>query len=89
MEATGSDSPPAPDGTYEKIPQMGIVVIEDDVEIGANCAVDRATLGETRIKKGVKLDNLIQVAHNVVIGENYRDGGAQAVSPGARKSEGM
>lgn len=61
---------PRPDGTYEKIPQMGIVVIEDDVEIGANCAVDRATLGETRIKRGVKLDNLIQVAHNVVIGEN-------------------
>jgi UDP-3-O-[3-hydroxymyristoyl] glucosamine N-acyltransferase len=61
---------PKPDGTYEKIPQLGIVVIEDDVEIGANCAVDRATLGETRIKKGTKLDNLIQVAHNVVIGEN-------------------
>lgn len=61
---------PQPDGTYEKIPQLGIVVIEDDVEIGANCTIDRATLGETRIKKGVKLDNLIQVAHNVVIGEN-------------------
>jgi UDP-3-O-[3-hydroxymyristoyl] glucosamine N-acyltransferase len=61
---------PKADGTYEKIPQMGIVVIEDDVEIGSNCSVDRATLGETRIKKGVKLDNLIQVAHNVVIGEN-------------------
>lgn len=61
---------PQPDGTYEKIPQLGIVVIEDDVEIGANCAVDRATLGETRITRGVKLDNLIQVAHNVVIGEN-------------------
>jgi UDP-3-O-[3-hydroxymyristoyl] glucosamine N-acyltransferase len=61
---------PKDDGTYEKIPQRGIVVIEDDVEIGANCAIDRATLGETRIKRGVKLDNLIQVAHNVVIGEN-------------------
>ncbi len=61
---------PKPDGTYEKIPQLGIVVIEDDVEIGANTTIDRATLGETRIKKGVKLDNLIQVAHNVVIGEN-------------------
>jgi len=61
---------PKADGTYEKIPQFGIVVIEDDVEIGANCAVDRATLGETRIKRGAKLDNLIQVAHNVVIGEN-------------------
>lgn len=61
---------PRPDGTFEKIPQMGIVVLEDDVEIGANTTVDRATMGETRIQKGVKLDNLIQVAHNVVIGEN-------------------
>ncbi len=61
---------PKRDGTYEKIPQLGIVVIEDDVEIGSNCSIDRATLGETLIKKGVKLDNLIQVAHNVVIGEN-------------------
>lgn len=61
---------PRPDGTFEKIPQLGIVVIEDDVELGANTTIDRATLGETRIKKGVKLDNLIQVAHNVVIGEN-------------------
>jgi len=61
---------PKPDGTYEKIPQLGIVVVEDDVEIGANCAVDRATMGETRIERGAKLDNLIQVAHNVVIGAN-------------------
>jgi UDP-3-O-[3-hydroxymyristoyl] glucosamine N-acyltransferase len=61
---------PNQEGTYEKIPQRGIVVIEDDVEIGANCTIDRATIGETRIKRGVKLDNLIQVAHNVVIGEN-------------------
>jgi len=61
---------PRPDGTYEKIPQLGIVTIADDVEIGANCTVDRATMGETRIEKGAKLDNLIQVAHNVVIGEH-------------------
>lgn len=61
---------PRGDGTYEKIPQLGIVVIEDDVEIGANCSIDRATLGETRIKRGAKLDNLIQVGHNVTIGEN-------------------
>lgn len=61
---------PKRDGTYEKIPQLGIVVIEDDVEIGSNCSIDRATIGETLIKKGVKLDNLIQIAHNVVIGEN-------------------
>lgn len=55
---------------YEKIPQMGNVVIENDVEIGANTAIDRATMGSTVIKKGVKLDNLIQVAHNCVVGEN-------------------
>jgi len=61
---------PQPDGTFEKIPQLGIVVVEDDVEIGANCTLDRATLGETIIKKGAKLDNLIQIGHNVVIGEN-------------------
>jgi len=61
---------PRADGTYEKIQQRGNVVIEDCVEIGANCAIDRATIGETRIKKGAKLDNLIQVAHNVIIGEN-------------------
>lgn len=57
-------------GHYEKIPQMGIVVIEDDVEIGANTTVDRATFGVTVIGKGTKLDNLIQVAHNVQIGQN-------------------
>ena len=61
---------PRGDGTYDKIPQLGIVVLEDDVEIGANCTVDRATMGETRIKRGTKLDNLIQVGHNVVIGEH-------------------
>lgn len=61
---------PKSDGTFEKIPQLGIVVIEDDVEIGSNCSVDRATLGETRVCKGAKLDNLVQIAHNVVIGEH-------------------
>jgi len=58
------------EGKYHKIPQLGRVVIEDDVEIGANTTIDRATMGETVIKKGVKLDNLIQIAHNCVIGEN-------------------
>lgn len=57
-------------GTYKKIPQLGIVIVEDDVEIGANTAIDRAVMDATIIKKGVKLDNLIQVAHNVEIGEN-------------------
>ncbi len=55
-------------GTHEKIPQRGIVEIQDDVEIGANCTIDRATIGRTVIEEGVKLDNLIHVAHNVTIG---------------------
>ena len=57
-------------GGYDKIPQIGIVVIEDNVEIGANTCVDRSTMGQTVIHQGVKLDNLIQVAHNCEIGEN-------------------
>lgn len=61
---------PLEDGTYKKIHQIGNVVIEDDVEIGANTAIDCATMGSTILRKGVKLDNLVQVAHNVVIGEN-------------------
>ena len=59
---------PQPDGSYQKVPQIGNVVIEDQVEIGANTTIDRATMGSTIIKKGVKLDNLIQIAHNVEIG---------------------
>lgn len=55
---------------YDKIPQIGIVIIEDNVEIGANTCVDRSTMGQTVIHKGVKLDNLIQVAHNCEVGEN-------------------
>lgn len=61
---------PQKDGTYNKIPQIGNVIIEDDVEIGANTTVDRATMGSTIVKKGAKIDNLIQIAHNVEIGEN-------------------
>lgn len=61
----------APDGNaYYKIPQIGIVVIEDDVEIGSNCTIDRAALEVTRIGRGTKIDNLVQIAHNVVIGED-------------------
>lgn len=56
--------------SYNKIPQVGKVIIESDVEIGANSTIDRATIGETRIKKGCKIDNLVQIAHNVVVGEN-------------------
>lgn len=61
---------PNSDGTYAKIPQIGNVIIEDDVEIGSCTTVDRATLGSTIIRKGVKLDNQIQIAHNVEVGEH-------------------
>lgn len=61
---------PQPDGSFMKIPQLGNVVLEDDVEIGANTTIDRATMGSTLIHRGVKLDNLIHVAHNVEIGEH-------------------
>jgi UDP-3-O-[3-hydroxymyristoyl] glucosamine N-acyltransferase len=61
---------PQADGSYQKVPQIGNVVIEDYVEIGANTTIDRATMGSTVIRKGAKLDNLIQVAHNVEIGSN-------------------
>jgi len=57
-------------GEFQKIPQIGNVIIEDDVEIGANTCVDRATMGSTVLRRGVKLDNLIQIGHNVEIGEN-------------------
>ena len=72
-DVVGSDGfgfAPEKDGSYLKIAQIGNVVIEDNVEIGANTTVDRATMGSTKIHKGVKLDNLIQVAHNVEIGDN-------------------
>jgi len=61
---------PQPDGSFKKVPQIGNVVIENDVEIGANTTIDRATIGSTIIKAGAKLDNLIQVAHNVEIGNS-------------------
>lgn len=61
---------PQSDNEYMKIPQLGNVVLEDSVEIGANVTIDRATMGSTIIRKGVKLDNLIQIAHNVEVGEN-------------------
>ena len=58
------------DGTYYKIVQSGIVVLEDDVEVGANATIDRATVGETRIKRGAKIDNLVQIGHASTVGEN-------------------
>ena len=57
-------------GVYNKIPQIGIVIIEDDVELGSNVSIDRAALGATVLKRGVKIDNLVQIAHNVVVGED-------------------
>ena len=68
--ADGFGFAPQADNRYAKVPQIGNVVVEDRVEIGANTAIDRATLGSTFIREGVKLDNLIQVAHNVEIGKN-------------------
>ena len=68
--ADGFGFAPDSEGVYHKIPQMGIVEIGDDVEIGANTTVDRATMGATRVGRGTKLDNLIQVAHNVTVGEH-------------------
>ncbi len=59
-----------PDGTHEKIPQVGPVVIEDDVEVGANTTIDRPAVGETRVMSGTKIDNLVQIAHGVVVGHN-------------------
>lgn len=68
--ADGFGFAPNPDGTYTKIPQIGNVIIEDNVDIGSCTTIDRATMGSTIIRKGVKLDNQIQIAHNVEIGEN-------------------
>jgi UDP-3-O-[3-hydroxymyristoyl] glucosamine N-acyltransferase len=61
---------PNENGEFQKVPQIGNVIIEDFVEIGSNCSVDRATMGSTIIRKGVKIDNLCQIAHNVEVGEN-------------------
>ena len=68
--ADGFGFAPQEDGSYRKIPQLGNVVLEDDVEIGANATVDRATMGSTIVRKGVKIDNLCQVAHNVEVGHD-------------------
>ena len=75
----------APDGArYYKIPQVGIVVLEDDVEIGACSCIDRAALGETRISRGSKLDNLVQIGHNVVVGEDTVMAGQAGVAGSTR-----
>src|SRR6202035_1353447 len=61
---------PQSDGSFKKVPQMGNVIVEDNVEIGANATIDRATIGSTIIRSGAKLDNLIQIAHNVEVGQD-------------------
>lgn len=75
---------PDENNVYSKVPQIGNVVIEDDVEIGGNTVIDRATMGSTVIKKGVKLDNLVQIAHNVVIGENSVIAGQAGIAGSAK-----
>ena len=70
LGADGFGFAPQPDGTYKKIPQIGNVLVGDNVEIGANTTIDRSTMESTKIHDGVKLDNLIQIAHNVEVGEN-------------------
>ncbi len=67
-------------GAYYKIPQIGTVVIEDDVEIGANVTIDRGAIGETRIKQGTKIDNLVQIGHNNVVGEHTTISGQAGLS---------
>ncbi len=75
---------PQTDGSFQKVPQIGNVIIEDNVEIGANATIDRATIGSTLIRKGAKLDNLIQIAHNVEVG-NFTVIAAQAGISGSTK----
>ena len=72
------------DGRYHKFPQVGVVVIEDDVEIGALTAIDRAALGETRIGRGSKLDNLVQIGHSVTVGEDTVMAGQVGVAGSTR-----
>ncbi len=80
---------PLPDGSYKKIPQLGIVEIGNNVEIGANTVIDRATLGATVINDGVKLDNLIHIAHNVEIGENTVMAAQTGISGSTRIGRGV
>lgn len=77
------------DGSYYKIPQVGKVVIEDEVEIGANVAIDRATTGETRIGRGTKIDNLVHIAHNVNVGSNVAIVALVGISGSSRIGDGV
>ncbi len=86
--ADGFGFAPLPDGTFKKIPQTGNVIIEDNCEIGANTTIDRASIGSTIIRRGVKLDNLIQVAHNTEIGENTVIAAQTGISGSAKIGKG-
>ncbi len=77
------------DGAYRKVPQLGIVVVEDDVEIGANACIDRATFGATRIGRGTKIDNLVQIAHNVAVGEHSALAAQSGVAGSTRLGRGV
>jgi UDP-3-O-[3-hydroxymyristoyl] glucosamine N-acyltransferase len=87
--ADGFGFAPQADGSFKKIPQMGNVVIEDYVELGSNSTIDRATIGSTLIKKGAKLDNLIQIAHNVEIGSNTVIAAQSGVSGSTKIGKGV
>lgn len=76
-------------GRYEKVPQLGIVQIDDDVEIGANTTIDRARFGRTWIQEGVKIDNLVQIAHNVVLGKNTVLAAQTGISGSTRVGQGV
>jgi UDP-3-O-[3-hydroxymyristoyl] glucosamine N-acyltransferase len=80
---------PQTDGSFKKVPQIGNVVIEDNVEIGANTTIDRATIGSTIIKAGAKLDNLIQIAHNVEVGNNSVIAAQAGVSGSTKLGKGV
>jgi UDP-3-O-[3-hydroxymyristoyl] glucosamine N-acyltransferase len=82
--ADGFGHVPDEAGRLHKFPQRGTVVLEDDVEIGANTTIDRAALGETRICRGTKIDNLVQIGHNVVVGEDCALAGQVGISGSAR-----
>ncbi|HEY1047774.1 MAG TPA: UDP-3-O-(3-hydroxymyristoyl)glucosamine N-acyltransferase [Bacteroidia bacterium] len=89
--AIGSDGfgfAPTPDGSYAKIPQIGNAIIEDNVETGANCCIDRATMGSTILRKGVKLDNMVQIAHNAEVGENTVIAGLSGVAGSTKVGKG-
>ena len=80
---------PQADGSFKKVPQIGNVIVEDNVEIGANATIDRATIGSTIIRSGAKLDNLIQIAHNVEIGNSTVVAAQSGISGSTKVGKGV